>query len=169
MANSISGSVNTNAKIVASFESDIANLLQNINGIPPGVAWAVVNGDDFGKANDIYLAQLTITEPTPVTINFFDDVLLNPNNETIGWKNLKALIISLPPVVTPIIQADGLTVGGGTDSIIPVFERFFPSGGVSYVDLTGLLVDADNDNLLIDGTGNAHTVVVDILAIGTKS
>ena len=41
MPNSISGSVNTNAKIVASFESDIANLLQNINGIPPGVAWAV--------------------------------------------------------------------------------------------------------------------------------
>lgn len=169
MANSLTGKIRLVSSTLFNADAAFASLVQNMGSVPPGVMWDIVNGDGFGEADDLYAAAgLNIVAGSPVTLNFIDNSLKNPANEDIQWASLKVLIISLPVVEAPILQTDGLIVGGGSDAVIASFPKFFPGGGNGFIDLTGLTVAAGTKNVKIDGTGNSVDIKIDLLAIGVK-
>lgn len=159
---SLTGTLEFNADLKAVYDDVFTNLQKNLRAVPPNFAWNIVFGQGAGMADDFYNASLTV--PIGGTIlDFSNASLLNPNNETITWAFVRAIIFSIPNG-----QTEGLTIGGGATPVFASFPKILADDGLAQFNNVGWTVAAGTKFINIDATGNTVDVTLNALVIGEK-
>lgn len=109
-------------------------------------------GSSAGQSNKVHSLNYLVSNGTPLTIDLTSTV--DPSGAAIAFSFVNAILVSNDSVAA----GQDLTVGGGSNPIVPASPAVQPNGGAYYVS-------APNPGITVDST---HKILQITVAAGTN-